>query len=248
MLLERNTDVELSSTATTLINDSTRGNTKVKYSSIQGKWKKYCNNNGYNIQGTTNTYLNFLGEEFDRNLKYATLRGYNAALKGYLTGVDTELLNKALKGIHNVRPPRAKYTAIWDVNLVLAYIGSMITDTDMDITSKVATLLMILSGNRVNMLSHMKLTNMYITNSECTFVFDDVLKHSRPTFNDKPRVLRMYPDDNKLCPVKNIIDYLDILNVVTVRNCSSQPQNHITQQPPTRYNEVDQKQVNISWR
>ena len=72
-------------------------------------------------------------------------------------------------------------------------------------------MLMILSGNRVNALSHMKVTNMYLTDTECTFItFDETLKHSRPGFNDKPMVFRSFQQDTSLCPVATIKKYLDI--------------------------------------
>ena len=42
--------------------------------------------------------------------------------------------------------------------------------------------MMLLSRAQVNTFSHFKVTNMYITNTECTFVFNEVLKHSRPNY------------------------------------------------------------------
>ena len=77
---------------------------------------------------------------------------------------------------------------------------------------KLATMLMILSGNRVNMLSHFALNNMLITNSECTFVFDEVLKTSNPNFNIAPMTFREYPARPDLCPVRLIWKYLDYRN------------------------------------
>ena len=62
---------------------------------------------------------------------------------------------------------------------------NMNTDSDM-IKSKKIVCLMLLSGTRVNTLTHLKVTNMYITNTESTFVFDGVLKHSRLKYCQKP--------------------------------------------------------------
>ena len=39
---------------------------------------------------------------------------------------------------------------------------------------------MILAGTQVNNLVYLKVTNMYIIDTEVTFTFDEVLKHSRP--------------------------------------------------------------------
>ena len=172
-------EVGLSPTAESLIAQSTRKQTKVKYASIERKWTGYCSRIGCDTRATTNTFANFLAEEFKRDLKYTYIRSYTAALAGYIKDVDHIILNKLLKGIHNNRPPRPRYAAVWDVNLVLNYIGAMITTSFMDITLKTTALLMLLSGNRVNMLSHFCVDSMLLTD-ECTFLFKDVLKHTRP--------------------------------------------------------------------
>ncbi len=86
----------------------------------------------------------------------------------------------------------------------------MITDNFMDISMKLATLLMILSGNRVNMLSHFSITHLFLTADEATFVFDKALKHSRPNFNIDPMVFRSFPEQPFLCPVKTLWKYLDL--------------------------------------
>ena len=71
-------------------------------------------------------------------------------------------------------------------------------------------LFMLLSGSCVNSISHLKITNMYLTDTECTFVFDDALKHSRPSFKEKPLVFRACIQNPKLCPVSIFIQHLNI--------------------------------------
>ena len=44
----------------------------------------------------------------------------------------------------------------------------------MDVSSKLVCLFMLLSDSRMNSILHLKITNMYLTDTECTFVFDDV--------------------------------------------------------------------------
>ena len=51
---------------------------------------------------------------------------------------------------------------------------------------------------------------MYLIDAECTFVFDDVLKHTRPSFKEKPLVFRRFPQNPKLYPVSTLIQYLNI--------------------------------------
>ena len=51
---------------------------------------------------------------------------------------------------------------------------------------------------------------MYLTELECTFVSDVVLKHSRPSFKEKPLVFSAFTQNPKLCPASILIQYLDI--------------------------------------
>ena len=74
-----------------------------------------------------------------------------------------------------------KCFAIWDLNTLLSHIQHKDISTFYDITKELAMLLMIISGTRVNILVHFKVTNMYNTDNEVTFPFDEVLKHFRPS-------------------------------------------------------------------
>ena len=69
---------------------------------------------------------------------------------------------------------------------------------------------MLLSGTRVNILTHLKVTNMDITDTESTFVFHGVLKHSRLKYCQKPLIFGAYPKCAELCPVQNLLNHLDI--------------------------------------
>ena len=206
----------MSELAVMLIGHAHRKGTKTKYKSVQRAWIRYCKD--LRIDHTkpdTFTFVNFLASGFERKLKWGTLRSYVPALSSYLRHVDIYQVRKLLRGVFNLRPPVARYTAIWDVNTVLDYLGAMRTDNMKDLSMKLATLLMILSGNRVNMLTHFSISNMFITEEECTFVFSHVLKNTRPGFNAQPMTFRAYPFCDTLCPVKTIWQYVHLRNSVT---------------------------------
>ena len=68
---------------------------------------------------------------------------------------------------------------------------------------------MLLSSSCVNSISHSKITNIYLKDTECIFVFDDVLKHSGQSFKEKPLVCRVFLQNPQLCPVSTLVQYLD---------------------------------------
>ena len=80
----------------------------------------------------------------------------------------------------------------------------------MKITRKFVCLFMLLSGARVNTISHLKMINMCLTYSECTFALDDTLKHSYPFYKEKSLNIKIFPQNPKLCPVTALTQYLDI--------------------------------------
>ena len=196
-----------------IMDNAIRPSMKRTYKSKLKMWLAYCKAKDLDPWGQdTYTVLNFLAREYQRKLRWATIRAYVPALGDYLQHVDMFQIKRFIRGVFNLRPPKAKYTAMWDVDTVLTYISAMVQVSHKDITMKLATLFMLLSGNRVNMLSNMKLTGMFLTNLEVTFVFDDVLKNSRPGFNTSPMIFRAFPFFSSLCPVRVLRSYLDVRN------------------------------------
>ena len=82
---------------------------------------------------------------------------------------------------------------------------------------KTASLIMLLSGHRVNTLLNLKITNMYISETECTFVFSSVLKHSRLCYHQQPLIFRPFPSNPSHCPVTNIKQYILHNNCPTIQ-------------------------------
>ena len=70
------------------------------------------------------------------------------------------------------------------------------------------TLFMILAGTPVYTLVHLKVTNIYITDNEVPFTFDEILKHTRPNYKQKPLIFRAFSSKD-LCPVTTLITYLE---------------------------------------
>ena len=64
-------------------------------------------------------------------------------------------------------PRKAKYHAIWGVNILSNFLKNMSTDSDMDVSRKLVCLFMVLSVPRVNSISHLKITSMDLTDTEC---------------------------------------------------------------------------------
>ena len=122
--------------------------------------------------------------------------------------INHSTVSTFLKGVYNLRLPTPKYLAIWNVNTLLSHVQHKYISKFYDITKKLATLFMILAGTRVNTFVHLKVANMYITDTEVTFTFDENLKHSRPNYKQKSLIFRDFTLRD-LCPVSTLITYLE---------------------------------------
>ena len=89
-----------------------------------------------------------------------------------------ELIRTFKKRAFNLRSPVTKYHKMWDPDVLLSYLESMETAKPIHLSMKTGSLTMLLSEYRVNTVENLKITNMYISETECTFVFSSVLKHS----------------------------------------------------------------------
>ena len=172
----------ISSDAQAIISAAWKNTTKTKYNSTFKRWINCCSKRNINsLQPNAVNIIEFLTEEFKRVLSYNSLVSARSAL-GQCLSCDI---------IHHSTVCKHK-----DIS------------TFYDISKKLATLFMILAGTRVNTLVHLKVTNMYITDTEVTFTFDEVLKHSRPNYKEKPLILRSFTSKD-FCPVTTLITYLE---------------------------------------
>ena len=172
----------ISSDAQTIISAAWRNITKTKHNSTFKRWTNFCSKRSINsLQPNTVNIILFLSEEFKRSFSYNSFVSARSALGHCLPCdiINHSTVSTFLKGAYNLRPPSPKYFPIWNLNTLLSHTQHKDISTFYDITKKLATLLMILSGTRVNTLVHVKVTNMYIVDTEVTFTFDEPLKHSR---------------------------------------------------------------------
>ena len=211
MLQKSGTPEAISESAGRILQAAWRPSTHSKYANNQRKWQDFCDSRKINpFQANIGQILDFLSYFFDLGHSYKTITGYTTTIKKFiaLDSRDQILLKRFMKGVYNLRPPKKRHMATWDITIVLNHLRNMNINTTMTISKKLATLYMILAGTRVNSLFHLKITNMYLTDDECSFTFDQVIKHSRPGFNTQPLIFRAFPQDIQLCPVYHTKLYL----------------------------------------
>ena len=165
--------------------------------------------------------INFFTAETERGVGYRALCNARSALNsvcsipGYPDISHHPLIKRFIKGWFNLKPPRSNITYTWDVNIVLQYLNNLGENANLSfpiLCKKVVTLMMLLSGTRVNSLHTFNIKLMNLTSRDCTFIPDGVIKHTRPNYKQSGIIYHSYPHNPRLCPVQTIADYLVIRN------------------------------------
>ena len=109
---------------------------------------------------------------YDQGNGYSAVYSEHSALNniitlfGYPDISAHPLIKRFTKGVFNLRPPTVKYTQVWDVSKVLLFLKSLgANNHDITLkwlTLKMITLMMLLSGDRVNTLTSLKITLLYV--------------------------------------------------------------------------------------
>lgn len=111
------------------------------------------------------------------------------------------LVSRLMKGIFQEKPPRPKYTEIWNVFIVLEYLHSLSpvdTLSLKELTLKLFVLILLVSGQRGQTVHMLNIDCMFFSNNCYTFQLVGHLKQSRPGVNNPLFKLTAF-EDKILC-------------------------------------------------
>ena len=169
---------------------SWRDGTKKQYSTYITKWQKFCNQRQIShIQPSVVSVLDFLTLLYQQGLTYSAINTARSALSSYITLENGTcvgqhpLVSRLMKGIFQEKPPRPKYTEIWDVSIVLSHLRSLSPVDKLslkELTLKLVVLILLVSGQRGRTVHLLSIDHMVPMNNCYTFQIVDHLKQSRP--------------------------------------------------------------------
>ena len=160
--------------------------------------------------------LDFLTALYQQGLTHNAINTARSAMSNYVTLEDGTCVGKHLrvsrlmKGIFQEKPPRPKYTEIWDVSIVLAYLQSLSPVNTMslkELTLKLSVLILLVSGQRGQTVHLLNINYMVFSNNCYTFQLVEHLKQSRPGVNN-PLVKLTAFEDKTLCVISTLKEYL----------------------------------------
>ena len=154
-------------------------------------------------------------ELYNSGFSYSAINTARSAL----SAIDTSgtksigshpLICRFLKGVYEEKPPKPKYSTIWDVALVLKYFQTLQDNQNLSIgllTKKVFTLLLLVTAQRVQTISLIRKDCVHIKGDSCQIEIVDKIKTSKP--GSKNCVLKIHRYENKkLCALSALEEYL----------------------------------------
>ena len=189
-----------------------------QYSTYWSRWEKYCQDQEVDaLTPPIAPVVNFLQncrEEY--SLGYSAVNTARSALSMIVSCEGAPLsqnedLSIFMKGVRNQSPHLPKYSAIWDADLLLNYLNSMGAPQDLnlkDLTIKLAALLLISSGQRVQTLEHLSIDNLFLSPDLAQFSIMTKLKHTKNKGTEVS--FKSFPGNRNLCAVSHLSQYLQI--------------------------------------
>ena len=160
--------------------------------------------------------LDFLSHLFDKGLGYSAINTARSALSTFifLNGKpigQQPLVIRLLKGIYNKKPALPKTNVTWDPKIILDFLKKLSPVRSislLNLSKKLATLLWLLAGQRGQSLEFIDLRNLTLTEHSVKIRFGDVLKTSRPGFQQSEIHIKAYAPDRRICLVTVLREYL----------------------------------------
>nr|CAI5857874.1 unnamed protein product [Callosobruchus analis] len=163
---------------------------------------------------TANSVMDFLQNILDtEHCSFGTFNSHRAALSLLLVedvGKD-RTLSRFMKGISNMRPSLPRYNYTWVPQQVLEYLRHLGENSQLslkELSGKLATLLALLTGNRIQTIALIRVSNINESKDGIQILITEKIKTSGRNRVQPCLQLPYYKNDARLCPVLNLKCYI----------------------------------------
>ena len=161
--------------------------------------------------------IDFLSQLFEKGLGYSCINSARSALSTFININNNPvgqhpLVVRLMKGIFNKRPSLPKNNITWDPEIVLNYLKTLSPAAKLNLINlsiKTVALILILTGQRGQSLHLLDIRNVTVSSGYIKFKFGDILKTSRPGYQQGEITVKAYAPDRRLCLVTVVKEYLE---------------------------------------
>ena len=189
------------------------------YESAWKKWVLWCGERGVDpFKCPVRHCLDYLAHLFQSGRPYRTIGVHRSTISAYhdpiVVGSAVIPVGKhpnistLMSGIHNLRPPTAKYSFTWDVEMVLGLFRSWAAPLDpKKLTMKTVTLLGLIGVSRGAELHLFDLNFLGNYGDHISFELPGTVKNGKEGIKPKPVKYYKHLEDLRLCPYSCIEQY-----------------------------------------
>ncbi|XP_072180202.1 uncharacterized protein [Diadema setosum] len=208
----------LSHAPSEIIMRSWRQSTQRCYNSAYRRWRRFCCTwKSDPLCSDVSIVLNFLAEEFHAGAAYSTLNSLRSSLSSFLLPCDGHpvgshpLVTRFMRGVFNSRPPRPRYNSTWDVAVVLNYLRTLSPNDKISLAQlshKLVMLIALVPSQRAHTIAYIVPHDSSVSRSSVTFSVNHITKTSRPGKLATAIQLSAYPEDDRICVLQTLREYL----------------------------------------
>ena len=167
--------------------------------------------------------LGFLMALHNKGLSYSTIGTARSALSNVIVSGECEnfgthsLVSRFMKSVFLQNKPLPKYDCTWDVAVVLKYLETLYPHSDItlkNLTLKLVMIILLVSGQRGQTVHLMDLSSMEMADNTCRFHITEHIETSKPGASAPIILIKQYPKNAKICPVRTLRDYLSRTNLL----------------------------------
>ncbi|XP_068994040.1 uncharacterized protein [Neodiprion pinetum] len=193
---------------------SLRNSSMKQYDGALRKWWSFCSDRNVSpFDNSIENVLLLLTNEYNKGASYGSLNCLRSALAlilGPHVGQDPRV-KRLFKGVSELRPPKPKYDETWDPKIVLDYAASLMPNEEISLNNlslKVVTLLALVTGQRMQTLSLIKIPNIQNLGEKIQIKVPDKVKTSGPNRRQPLLNVPFYEKDNSICAATALVAYL----------------------------------------
>lgn len=164
--------------------------------------------------------ISFLSHIFqNKKVSFGTFNTYRSAL-ALITGDtigNSQNIKRFLKGIFKLRPPARRYRFTWDPQVVLSILEEKYPNETLsllELSKKTVTLLALVTGQRLQTLTRLRVENIIIMTDGIQILVPDHIKTSRANSEQPCLQLPYFTEKPSICPARTLSAYIEKTRII----------------------------------
>ena len=212
----------ISGRASEIMLSSWRSSSAKQYGCFIRKWLHFCAGRQIDpLLFNELEVINFLTMLFDEGKSFSAINTARSALSAFMWDNNSGQtignlcsVKRLLKGMYELRPPKPRYSCIWDANIVLSYLSNFYPNEDIPLSLlsyKLVMLIALASAQRAQTIHKIYVDRIDFSDDLVIIPICNLIKQSKP--GRKMISLRLKPYENpSICVLKVLKEYINELD------------------------------------